>query len=116
MPRQRDHALLTALGARLAQLRRDRGWTQERLAEAMSVEPVSLSRWETGSRALSISVLAVAADKLEVSLGDLLDVEREIPQPSRDPDEVELLQLYRSLGEERRDLALRLLREVARRR
>lgn len=82
----------------------------------MSVEPVSLSRWETGSRALSISVLAVAADKLEVSLGDLLDVEREIPQPSRDPDEVELLQLYRSLGEERRDLALRLLREVARRR
>jgi transcriptional regulator with XRE-family HTH domain len=58
MPRQRDQELITGIGRRVAQARRDRGFTQEALAEAVGIEAVTLSRLETGDRALSLSTLA----------------------------------------------------------
>jgi transcriptional regulator with XRE-family HTH domain len=114
MPRRRDEALLVKVGRRVAEVRRARGWTQERLAEALGVGPVTLSRLETGHRALSLSTLAGIAGALEVTLGDLLDVETRLPAPRREPGEQELLGLYRGLARADRDLLLRLAREVAR--
>ena len=114
MPRNRDETLLRAVGQRVAQARKAQGWTQERLSEAVGIEAISLSRWETGTRALSLSTLALIADVLEVGLGDLVDVERPVPELHRPPGEAELMQLYRSLDEERRDLVIRLVRDVAR--
>jgi len=94
-------------------VRKAQGWTQERLSEAVGIEAISLSRWETGTRALSLSTLALIADVLEVSLGDLLDIERPVPETDKLPGEVELLQLFRGLDAERRDLLLRLARDLA---
>ena len=113
MPRQRQPDLLRAVGARLQQIRKEHGWTQEALAEAVGIEPVSLSRLETGDRALSLTVLARASTALSVSLGDLLDIARPIPATDLPADEAEAQRLYRGLDVDRRDLALRLLREVA---
>lgn len=113
MPRSRDEELLRAVGQRVGQIRREQGWTQERLAEAIGLQSISLSRLENGSRALSLSTLGRIADALEVSLGDLLDVERRVPQVDRLPGETELVQLFRSLDDEKRDLAVRLVRDVA---
>jgi len=115
MPRRRDAKLLEALGARLAVIRRQRGWTQEALSEAVGIEPVTLSRLETGDRALSLSTLAAAAGALGVSLGDLVDVERLAPAADVPADEAEVLRVFRALDEAKRDLALRVLREVGRR-
>lgn len=112
MPRSRDHELLRALGERVARARTERGWTQERLAEAIGIEPVTLSRWETGDRALSISALAAIADKLGVGLGDLLDVERNLPFPEYPPEAVEAVRLLDNMDGRRRDLVLRLMREL----
>ena len=50
MPRKRDEDLLREVGRRVAQIRRVRGWTQEALAGAVGIEPVTLSRLETGDR------------------------------------------------------------------
>ena len=58
MPRNRDQELLRQIGRRVGQIRADRGLTQEVLAEAVGLEPVTVSRWETGDRALSVSTLA----------------------------------------------------------
>ena len=113
MPRTRDQELLREVGRRVAKARADRGFTQERLAEVVGIEPVTLSRWETGHRALSLSTLAAIAETLEIGLGDLLDMERDLVAPEYGPDELELLRTFARLTDARRDLVLRLARELA---
>lgn len=113
MPRQRNENIIQAVGGRVAQARRDRGFTQEQLAEAVGLEPVTLSRWETGHRALSLSTLASIAEVLGVSLGDLLDVTREVPAPAHGPEEAELLRLFGRITLSGRDVVLRVARELA---
>ena len=113
MPRKRSPDLLRTLGRRVAQARMDRGWTQEQLAEAISIEPVSLSRLETGDRALSLTTLGLIADALGLGLGHLVGVEADLPKPDLDPKESELLRGFDSLSAARRDLVLRLVRELA---
>ena len=112
MPRRRDQELLRQVGQRVAQARRDRGFTQEQLAEAVGIEAVSLSRLETGDRALSLSTLARISDALGVGLGDLLDIQRAIPVSDHAPDEAELLRLFGKLPENKRDIVLRLVRDL----
>ncbi len=112
MPRTRDQELLREVGQRVAAARSARGFTQERLAEVIGIEPVTLSRWETGHRALSLSTLAAIADALEIGLGDLLDVDRTLPEPEHGPDELELLRGFSGLTGPRRELVLRLVREL----
>lgn len=113
MPRLRDQELLRQVGARVAQTRTSHGWTQEQLSEAVGIEPVSLSRLETGNRALSLSTLARISEALQVSLGDLLDAERDVPEPKHSPQEAELVRVFSSLSRSRKNLLLRLARELA---
>jgi transcriptional regulator with XRE-family HTH domain len=39
-----------SLGDRLVSFRQVRGWSQKQLADALGVDPTTLSRWETGKR------------------------------------------------------------------
>lgn len=113
MARARDRNLITEIGARFQQIRREHGWTQEQLAEALDVQPITLSRWERGERAVSLSLLARAAQVLEVPLGDLLDTERKLPKAPKDPEEKEMVRLYRRMRKDRRELTVRVVREIA---
>jgi transcriptional regulator with XRE-family HTH domain len=38
------------IGARLVRFREARGWSQDRLAQNLRVDPTTLSRWELGKR------------------------------------------------------------------
>ena len=113
MPRNRNQELLRRVGVRVAQIRSGRGWTQDQLSEAIGIQPVSLSRLETGDRALSLSTLDKIGEVLEVGLGDLVDPERELPEPKNSPQEAELVRVYSSLTRKRKNLLLRLARELA---
>jgi len=113
MPRQRDEKLVRDVGRRVARARKDRGFTEERLAEAVGIEPVTLSRLETGDRALSLSTLDAIARTLAVPVDDLLDVERKLPESKHSPDESELLRLFSGLTASQKDVLLRLARELA---
>jgi len=113
MARRRDQQLLQAIGARVQRLRRDRGLTQEVLAEAVGIEPTTVSRFETGARAMSLSTLALVAQHLGVGLGDLLDVAREAPKPEHPPEVVEGLAILERFDDEKRAMAIRVLREIA---
>ena len=112
MPRHRDTALIRAIGKRVARARRERGFTQEQLAEAVDLEAVSLSRLETGDRAMSISTLACIASTLEVGVGDLLDTERELPETQHSPEEHELLRTFRAMSTGSQEALLRVAREL----
>ena len=113
MPRRRDVGLLKDVGRRLARIRKDRGWTQEQLADKIGIAPVTLSRLETGARAMSLSSLSVIAKQLDVELGDVLDVKAPAPAQTLPPRENEMLRLFRETPSDRQDLLLKVARELA---
>lgn len=65
--------LARRIGVNIAKYRKLRGWTQERLAEALSVEPFTVSRYETGAILPSLTTLDAAAQALLIDLSALLE-------------------------------------------
>jgi len=53
-------------------MRREKGLTQEQLAEVMGVSKASVSKWETGMAAPELSMLAALADYFEMSIDALI--------------------------------------------
>jgi len=66
----------TKIGAFLKELRKEKGLTQEQLAETTGVSSRTVSRWETGSNMPDISLLVELADFYEVDLRELINGER----------------------------------------
>lgn len=66
---QRAHR--RAFGEAVARLRRDRGWTQEDLAERAEVHRSYLAAIETGARNPSLDVIVKIAHGLHISVADL---------------------------------------------
>ena len=64
--------VLEQLGARIAQLRRDRGLTQDMLTQRMGVSPQAVSKWERGLAFPNPVWLDELADILGTSIDSLL--------------------------------------------
>ena len=64
------------IGGFLKELRKEKGLTQEQLAEQFNVSRRSVSRWETGSNLPDVDILIEMADYYEVDLRELIDGER----------------------------------------
>ena len=63
-----------SMGKRIMQLRKEKGYTQEQLAEMMGVSAQAVSKWENDVSCPDISILPVLADKLGVTTDELLGV------------------------------------------
>lgn len=113
MPRARDGDLLRRTGYRVAEARRARGFSQEQLAEAIGIQPVTLSRLETGHRALTLTKLEKISSALNVALSALLDDTQPLPDPELRADQLEVLRLWESLDEGGKDAVLRVLKKLA---
>ncbi len=103
------------LGQRISTLRQEKGLTQAKLAEAAGMDPATLSRAEIGSLRLSVKRLLAIAGALETDVADLFPSSMAEPQGSV-PDElpVDLRRAWRAVPADRREMALRLLRELGR--
>lgn len=76
------------LGARIAELRTQRGVAQRRLADEIGVDPSALSRVERGERGLAVGELIALAAFLDVSTDALLlDDANALPLFRHDGDE-----------------------------
>lgn len=64
------------IGAFIAQLRRERDWTQEELGERLGVTNKTVSRWENGNYMPSVEVLTLLGKEFDVSLNELLEGRR----------------------------------------
>ena len=64
------------IGEFLKELRKEKGLTQEQLAEKFNVSRRSVSRWETGNNLPDLDILIEMADYYEIDLRELLDGER----------------------------------------
>ena len=63
------------LGKKIAQLRRQKGMTQDTLAEKMGVSPQAVSKWENDQTCPDISLLPALARLFEVTVDELLSNE-----------------------------------------
>lgn len=64
------------IGTFLRELRKEKGLTQEQLAEILHVSGRTVSRWETGANMPDLSVLIQIAEFYEVEVKEILDGER----------------------------------------
>ena len=60
------------LGSRIAKYRKQKGFKQDQLAEALNVSPQAVSKWETGDSFPDIVLLPQIADIFGVSVDYLL--------------------------------------------
>ena len=60
------------IGAFIAQLRRERDWTQEELGERLGVTNKTVSRWENGNYMPDIEMLSLLGQTFRVSLNELV--------------------------------------------
>lgn len=64
------------IGSFMKELRKEKGLTQEQLAEQFDVSRRTVSRWETGSNLPNLDILIEMADYYGIELRELLDGER----------------------------------------
>jgi transcriptional regulator with XRE-family HTH domain len=62
-----------AFGERLVQLRKDKGWSQEKLAHASDVDRTFIAEVETGKVSMGFDRMALVADALQVPIAALFD-------------------------------------------
>lgn len=78
------------IGKNLQELRKQKGMTQEQLAEHFNVARRTVSRWETGSNMPDLDILIEMSDFYDVDLRDLLDGERTEEKMDREMKETVL--------------------------
>jgi len=64
------------IGSFIKELRKEKGLTQEQLAEQLSVNRRTVSRWETGNNLPDLDILIEMADYYQIGLRELLDGEK----------------------------------------
>lgn len=89
-----------ALGARIRSARADRGWKQKNLAAAVSVEPITVSRWERGATTPDLNVLGLVAEATGKPLGYFVEEQAGAPpSPGLDEAVVRLEQAAESIAD-----------------
>ena len=72
---ERAETIIADVGQRVAEIRRERGWTQQDLADKLAMEPQSLQRIERGTN-LTIRSLVKIARVLGVTTASLFEAPR----------------------------------------
>lgn len=100
-----DKKLARQIGAAIRSRRKEKGWTQAQLAEAVGVEKESVSRFENGAISPSVGRLLQLADALSSPISAFL-----CPIPDEiDAQAAALATLIHKLPAARRDIVVRLV-------
>ena len=94
------------LSENIRNLRKQKGYTQETLAQALNIVRQTVSKWEKGYSVPDAEQLEQLADLFEVPVSDLLDKPSETPE---EPSELEKISAQLAILNEQ------MAREVARR-
>ena len=98
---------LVKIGSFLQVLRREKGLTQEQLAEEMGVARRTVSRWETGSNMPDLDILIELSDLYGVDLREILNGERKSEQMNEEMKET-VLQVADYSNEEKARMVRRM--------
>lgn len=75
------------IGSFIKELRKDKGLTQEQMAEHFNVSRRSVSRWETGTNLPDLDILMEMSGFFDLDLRELLDGERKSEKMNRESEE-----------------------------
>ena len=104
------------IGTRIRAVRRDRGLTQDDLADRVGVSRSAVAQWETGRTGQITGNLSRIADVLEINVEFLMyGDDKRAAAEVRQGDELALLRLYRECEPEDRQMLLHTARRLARR-
>ena len=81
---------LVKIGSMLQKLRKEKGMTQEQLAEKLGVARRTISRWETGSNMPDLNMLIELSDFYAIDLREILSGERKSEQMNEEMKETVL--------------------------
>lgn len=95
------------IGSFIKELRKDKGLTQEQLAEQFQVSRRTISRWETGSNLPDLDLLIEMADYYDVDLREILDGERKSEKMDKELEET-VLKVADYSNEEKQKLTRRM--------
>ena len=98
---------LVKIGKLLQELRKEKGITQEQLAEQMGVTRRTVSRWETGSNMPDLDILIKLSDFYTVDLREILSGERKSQCMNQELKET-VLQIADYSNEEKTQLLRRM--------
>ena len=91
---------LSGLGARIRQLRMQKGFTQESFAKELGISAQAVSKWETGVGCPDIGTLPLIANVLETTIDSLFSEDVSIPDitsapiPATEPVPGEVIPVY----------------------
>src|ERR1700722_7040670 len=103
------------IGERIRSARRERGLTQDDLADQVGVSRSAVAQWETGRTGQITGNLSRIADVLEVNVEYLMyGNDKRAAGEVRQGDELALLRLYRECEPEDRQMLLRTARRLPR--
>lgn len=94
-------------GSFLQELRKEKGLTQEQLADQLGVARRTVSRWETGNNMPDLDILVELADRYSVDLREILSGERKNEQMNEELKET-VLQVADYTSEEKARLLKRM--------
>jgi transcriptional regulator with XRE-family HTH domain len=103
-----------AIGARIGEIRRQRGLTQEALAAAVGVSRSAVAQWETGRAGQVTGNLTRVADVLGVHVAVLLGANASrVKAGQLSSEEASLLRIFRECRAADRQAILRTARRLA---
>lgn len=76
------------IGENIKRLRRNKGITQEQLAEFMGVSCVAVSKWENSNTYPDVSAIIPLARVFGVSIDELMDMQLRFDQKKREATEL----------------------------
>ena len=78
------------VGCFFKELRKEKGLTQEQLAEELNVSGRTISRWETGNNMPDLDILIMMSDFYKVDIRELIDGERKSERMNKEMEETVL--------------------------
>ena len=101
---------LMKIGSFLQDLRKEKGMTQEQLAEQLNVARRTVSRWETGNNMPDLDILIELADFYDVDLREILSGERKSEKMNEETTEAVLQAVdYANSETERHNRHIRIM-------
>ena len=97
------------LGKRIALMRKERGFSQAQLAEAIDVAPETISRLERGVSVPSVSTLEDIVEALNITLKDIFEFH--IPPKKQTPSDRDIARII-SLLKMRKPLEIQMAHSI----
>lgn len=99
------------IGSLLKELRKEKGLTQEQLAEHFYVSSRSVSRWETGKNMPELSLLVELADFYDVDIREIINGERK--SENMNQNEKDTLRKVADYAENEKDIIMKRVRIIS---